>query len=137
MQQATKKGGIETDIADPAELQGRILSDQFTAFPVFICISFACLRLVVGSLGQPHQHLRMFVGGVVVQHHINLQIWRYGSIDLLEKFQLLPVPVARLDWEMMAPSRMLSAANNVDVRFVCGRGHGFMHVRTRVASPAV
>ena len=96
MQQAVKKGGIETDIADPAELQDRIASDQSTAFPVFMFISFACLWLVVGSLGQPLQRLGMFVGGVVVQHHMNLQIWCYVGIDLLEKFQPLHVPVARL-----------------------------------------
>ncbi|MBC7548786.1 MAG: cbb3-type cytochrome c oxidase subunit I, partial [Polaromonas sp.] len=50
MQQAVKKGGIETDIADPAELQDRITSDRSTAFPVFMFISFACLWLVVGSV---------------------------------------------------------------------------------------
>ena len=96
MQQAVKKDGIEIRIADSAELQGHILSDQSTAFPVFMFISFACSWLVLGSLGQPLQHLGMFVSGVVVQHHMNLQIWRYVGIDLLQKFQPLHVPVARL-----------------------------------------
>ena len=43
LQQAVKKGAIETDIADPAELQGRMLLDQSTAFPVLMFISFAGL----------------------------------------------------------------------------------------------
>ena len=38
----------------------------------------------------------MFVGGVVVQHHVDLQIWRYRGIDLLEKPQPLNVPVTCL-----------------------------------------
>ena len=38
----------------------------------------------------------MFVGGVVVQHHVDLQIRRYVGIDLLEKLQPLSVPMARL-----------------------------------------
>ena len=50
MQQAVKKDGVKTDVADPAELQDRIMSDQTTAFPVFMFISFACLWLVVGSV---------------------------------------------------------------------------------------
>jgi len=73
-----------------------MLSVQSTAFPVFMFMSFAYLWLVVGSLGQPVQHLGMFVGSAVVQHQMNLQIWRYVAVDLLEKFQLLHVPVARL-----------------------------------------
>ena len=38
----------------------------------------------------------MFVGGVVVQHHMDLQIWRDSGIDLFEKLQPLDMPVARL-----------------------------------------
>ena len=50
MQQAVKKGGIETHAADAGELEDRITSDRSTAFPVFMFITFACMWLVVGSL---------------------------------------------------------------------------------------
>ena len=50
MQHAVKKGGIETDLANPADLQDRIAADRSSAFPVFMFIVFACLWLVVGSI---------------------------------------------------------------------------------------
>jgi cytochrome c oxidase cbb3-type subunit 1 len=49
MQQAVKKGGIETHVADPGELEDRITSDRSTAFPVFMFITFACMWLIIGS----------------------------------------------------------------------------------------
>ena len=50
MQHAVKAGGIQTHVADAAELQDRITADRSTAFPVFMFIVFACLWLVVGSV---------------------------------------------------------------------------------------
>ena len=50
MQDAVKKGGIETELANPADLQDRIAADRSSAFPVFVFIAFACLWLVVGSI---------------------------------------------------------------------------------------
>ena len=50
MQHAVKEGGIQTDIANPADLQDRITADRSSAFPVFMFIVFACLWLVVGSV---------------------------------------------------------------------------------------
>ena len=38
----------------------------------------------------------MLVGGVVVQHHMDLQVSRDVGIDLLEEFQPLNVAVAWL-----------------------------------------
>ena len=67
------------------------------------------------ALGQPLQHLGMFVGGVVVQHHMILQVGRDVGIDLLEEFQPLNVGVAWLALRDDTASRMLSAANSVGV----------------------
>ena len=50
MQHSVKKGDIETDLANPADLQDRITADRSSAFPVFMFIVFACLWLVVGSM---------------------------------------------------------------------------------------
>ena len=46
-------------------------------------------------LCQPTSDLRMLVGGVVVDHQMNLEIGRHVAVDMLQKGQKLLVPVAR------------------------------------------
>ena len=50
MQRAAIAAGTATHEPDADELQDRILSDQSSAFPVFMFIAFACLWLTVGSV---------------------------------------------------------------------------------------
>jgi hypothetical protein len=60
----------------------------------------------------------MFMGRVVVQHHMNLQIRRDGGVDLLEKVQPPNMPVALL------ALRDDAAIENIERREQCGRSIG-------------
>ena len=50
MQTAALEQGQPLHVTDANELQDRIVSDQSSAFPVFMFVAFACFWLLLGSL---------------------------------------------------------------------------------------
>ena len=59
MQRAATEGGDQLHATDPAELQDRIMSDQSSAFPVFMFIAFACFWLLLGSVAGLTSSLKL------------------------------------------------------------------------------
>ena len=73
----------------------------------------------------------VFVGGIVVQNHVNLQNRLYVGIDLLEKLQPLNVPMALL---VLRDDR---AIENVDCRKQRGRPVAFVILGQRFCPSAL
>ena len=73
------------------------------------------MQVEPGMFGEPRLHVRVFVGGVVVQNHVNRNAFGhllvYGAHESQELF--VAMPVWSLQEPITVPSRAPRAANNV------------------------